>query len=1006
MSPTSTVNRRRGLESGQIVGTATIRVLTSPFVALARLAACVGACFTACFRACVEACSRGYPSVCLTACFRACLAVCLTACSAVRLAACVLVLAASLSFTPSALLLGLSTALASEKAAASETTAASETPPPASSPASPQASKTAAASETQKIEAVRVDNGGVIIDGILSESVWQRPGTSGFKQLEPDEGSPATFPTEVWLAYDDEALYVAARLHDPGPDSIITRLSRRDEWDDSDCLEVDLDTFHDHLTGFAFSVNPSGSIADQTLYNDSWRDQSWDGVWESTAKIDKDGWTAEMRIPFSQLRFHDRSDCTWGINFARRVERRHEVSSFVFYPTSENRYVSLFAHLIGITGIKPSRRMELLPYAVGRGEFLQVEEGDPFDNESKYRGAAGLDFKLGLGSNLTLDGTVNPDFGQVEVDPAVVNLSQYETFYQEKRPFFIEGSDIFLFGMGGSTSEWNINWQDPSFFYSRRIGRVPQGNEPHDCGDCYVDLPDATTILGAGKLSGKLPGGWSLGLLQAVTDKEYAETDSLGVRFKDEAEPLTSYTILRGQKDFRQGMSSLGFIGTSVIRDIEGSYLRGQIARRAFSTGLDGWVFLDKDKDWVVTGYLGGSRVEGNEEAVLALQEDEHHYFQRPDAKHVEVDPDATSLSGWAGKAALNKQKGNTTVNIAWGAISPGFETNDAGFHWKSDISVGHAVVGYNWFNPGKIFRRKGVFLAAVKGFDFGGRKTGDGYLFFTRGEFANYWSFECNGGWFPSSGDNYLTRGGPLAKEPAGRWAELEFNSDSRKSVEFGGFVEIDGNEAGSKGLYTEAWISLKPSSNIGMTLSPSYGRQRPVAQYVDSFEDALALGTYGSRYVFADMDEQTVSIGLRLNCTFTPRTSLQLFAQPLIAAGDYSRFKEFAKPSGFEFREYGRGGSTIAPDDGGYLVDPDGPGPADSFWFENPDFNYKSLRLNTVFRCEYRPGSTIYLVWTQMREKEEDFGSFDVSRDFKNLFKTRPENIFLFKVTYWLSL
>jgi hypothetical protein len=907
------------------------------------------------------------------------------------LTACLFVLAATLPFTGSRHFLGFSAALASE------------TPASASARAS---EATASPPETQQIEAARVGNGGIVIDGILSESVWQRPGTGGFRQLEPDEGSPAVFPTEVWLAYDDEALYVAARLHDPGPDSIITRLSRRDEWDDCDCFEVDLDTFHDHRTGFAFTVNPSGSVGDQTLYNDSWRDESWDGVWESSAKINKDGWTTEMRIPFSQLRFHNGGECVWGINFLSRVERRHEISSFVFYPTSENRYVSLFAHLVGITGIKPSRRVELLPYTVGRGESAQVEEGNPFDSESKYTGAAGLDFKLGLGSNLTLDGTVNPDFGQVEVDPAVVNLSQYETFYEEKRPFFIEGSNIFLFGQGGSTSQWNINWSDPSFFYSRRIGRAPQGNEPHDCDNCFLDIPDATTILGAGKLSGKVPGGWSLGLLQAVTDKEYSETDSLGVRFRDEAEPTTSYTILRGQKDFRQGMSSLGFIGTSVIRDIEGSYLRGEIAERAFGSGLDGWVFLDKDKDWVMTGFLGGTRVEGSKEGILTLQEDEHHYFQRPDAKHVEVDPDATSLSGWTAKAMLNKQKGNTMVNIAWGAISPGFETNDAGFNWRSDTSLGHVVVGYNWFNPGKIFRRKGVSLAAVKGFDFGGRRTNDGYLFFTQGEFANYWRFECNGGWFRPTADDYLTRGGPLAKDPGGSWAELEFGSDSRKKIELGGSAEIEGSEAGGKGLHTEGWVTLKPSSSIGVTLSPAYSRERPVAQYVDYYLDPTAVGTYGSRYVFANMDQKTVSLGMRLNCTFTPKTSLQLFAQPLISAGDYEHFKEFVKPGGLEFREYGRHGSTITPGGGGYEVDYDGAGPATPYWFENPDFNYKSLRLNTVFRWEYRPGSTIYLVWTQMRENEEDFGSFDLSRDFKNLFKTKPENIFLLKVSYWLSL
>ncbi|MFH0778209.1 MAG: DUF5916 domain-containing protein [Candidatus Eisenbacteria bacterium] len=860
-----------------------------------------------------------------------------------------------------------------------------------------------ATEQVQQFEAVRVTDGAIEIDGDLSESVWQGPGLTDLVQTEPDEGQPSRFKTEVWIAYDDKALYVAARLHDPAPDSIVSRLARKDDDLNSDVFEISLDPFHDHQTGFRFYVNPCGCVCDEKLYNDGWDDSSWDAVWEAQAKTGNGGWTAEMRIPFTQLRFHNNDGMVWGFNCRRLVARCNEISSVVRLPKGESGYVSKFAHLVGLSGIEAPARMEFLPYVVGKSEFFEAAEGDPFTDGSELSGAAGLDFKVGIASNLTMDGAVNPDFGQVEVDPAVVNLSQFETFFEEKRPFFIEGSDIFSFGYGGATSNWDIQWPGASFFYSRRIGRAPRGSERHEG---FSDRPDASTILGAAKVTGKLPGDWSLGVLQAVTGREYAEIDSSGVRFKDEIEPLTSYTIMRTQKRMSDGKYAIGLLGTGTVRDINTPAFADELAKQAFTLGLDGWAFLDKGKTWVVNGWTGGTYVNGTDDAILSLQKDPRHYFQRPDAPHVEIDEDATSLGGWAGRVSLNKEKGNVITNVALGAISPGFEANNMGFQYRGDLSLGHVVGGYQWFKPDRLFREKGGAVAVVRGFDFGGRRINDAYFLFTWSQFANYWNLDLNCAWMNSTIDNNLTRGGPAVRRVPLWWTEVHLHSDSRKKLEMCLSSEADGNEVGGRELLARVNLIYKPVSQVRVTLTPEYYTSRTVAQWVGAFEDVLAAETYGSRYVFGTMDYESFSLGLRLNSTFTPKTSLQLYARPLVSTGDYYKFKELSRPCTFDFDVFGSDGSTIEESDGYYVADPDGAGPSPEIWIADPDFNYKSLKVNTVFRWEYRPGSALYLVWTQLRENEFGPGKFDLSRDFKELFNSKPENAFLVKVTYWLSL
>jgi hypothetical protein len=807
--------------------------------------------------------------------------------------------------------------------------------------------------EPQKtVQAVRT-NDPITIDGVLDENVWQKEGYSDFTMSDPNDGEQPTEKTEVWVAYDEKALYIAARLYDSQPELIKGRLGRRDDFVDSDWFIFAVDTYYDRRSGYQFAVNPSGSIVDWTLYNDIYDDSTWDGVWDWKTMLDESGWTVEIRIPYNQLRFPKKNEYVWGVDFRRVIKRKNERVGFVWVPKEDTAYVSRFAKLEGIHDIRPGRHIELLPYAVSQGEFSQEDPGNPFETGKNFMANTGLDMKISLKSNLTLDATVNPDFGQVEVDPAVINLSDYETYYSEKRPFFIEGMNIFdEFGRGGDAFNLNINWPNPTFFYSRRIGRAPQG---YVTQSGYTNYPDRSTILGAFKLSGKMGKGWNFGFINALTAREFAEIDSSGDRFHEEVEPLSYYGVLRGQKEFSEGKRGLGFLATSVIRDLRKDTLAEILNDRAFSLAIDGWTFLDKKQQWVITGWFGGTRVEGSQDAISRLQRSSLHYYQRPDATHIEVDPNATSLMGWGARVALNKQKGRFLFGVAIGALSPGFDPNDIGFQFgSSDVINYHMVLAYRWPHPGKVFRNLIIFGGPFGTYDFGGNKTWQGALVSIEGQFLNYWNFSTMVAYNPKTLSKTLTRGGPLARVPQGYQIDFGMNTDSRKPIVIsGGF-----------GIYKRPdwWGSYSRGGGVSLPLS----------------------GT------------------LRLNWTFTPKLTLQLYLQPFLAVGQYNEFKELARPRSFDYNIYGEGSSTISFSDDNYYVDPDGPGPAPEFSFSNPDFNYKSLRGTIVLRWEYTPGSRLYFVWTQNRADFANPGNFNLGRDLGDLFSAPGDNIFMIKISY----
>jgi hypothetical protein len=840
----------------------------------------------------------------------------------------------------------------------------------------------------------------IVVDGVPSEPAWlTAQSCSTFTQSDPVEGARPTQRTEVRVLYDKNALYISARMFDSAPDSIISELSRRDGGTRSDGFIAYLDPYHDRRSGYYFGMNVAGTQYDGTLFNDAWSDDSWDGVWQGKSKRDAQGWTMEMRIPFSQLRFARAEPQTWGINFLRRMGRGFEDAYLVPRPKKSNGFVSLFPHLVGLQNVNPTNAIEITPYATGKAEFLHVEDDDPFNDGSRMQPNLGGDLRMPFGSKLTLSATVNPDFGQVEVDPAVVNLSDVETFFPEKRPFFVEGSSIFDAGQQGASDYWGFNYPQPTFFYSRRIGHAPEGQLPPDAE--FADVPQGTTILGAAKLSGKLAPSMNFGMLHTITAHEQAEFQRADLsRGEADVEPLTYYGVGRVLKEFHERRNGLGFMATFAHRDLEHS-LENQFNHQALTGVVDGWHFIGANQGWVLSGWAGGSFVSGTKLRMTALQTNSRRYLQRPDATSFDVDPNATSLVGGGARVWLNKEKGNWFSNSAVGFISPRFETNDLGFQSRADLTNAHIGAGYKWTDPTKNVKKHDVAAAMFGGTNFDGDLTAAGV--WTKGFwwFTNNWTLDVGTAYNPETVAPRRSRGGPLMLKKQGYELNVFGDTDgSRKRYYNVGFSEYLQPDENSFNYSVSASFVFKPAANVRFEVGPEYETARDGAFYVTTIPDAGAVNTYGNRYVFARLDQQTLSANLRMNVSFTPTMSLQFYGQPLIATGRYSDYRELARPRSLDFVAPSPGSWTYDPTTGQF--DRDGSGPAAPVV---RDFNSKSLRGNAVFRWEYRPGSAFYLVWTQQRTDDESIPDFNAGSSFRRLVNADPNNIFLAKVTYYLT-
>lgn len=882
-------------------------------------------------------------------------------------------------------------------------------------------------SGSSPLQALKIEPGfSISLDGKLDESIWLRsPIATDFIQRSPNDGESATEKTEARIIYTEDAIYVGIIAYDSAMDSVAATLFRKDGSAYSDWVYVNIDSYNDNRTSFSFAVNPKGVRKDIITFDDNNEDIRWDAVWEAKTEMYSDKWSVEIRIPLSQLRFStQQTEQEWGINFQRRIARKEEISFWSPTPQDASGFVSQYGTLKGLENLDRPRRLELIPYASSSLTRAPLEEGNPFYESNELAGSLGGDLKYGLTSDLTLTATINPDFGQVEADPAVINLSAFETFFPEQRPFFLEGNDIFQFG---NTKTFN-SYGNPNTFYTRRIGRAPQGNlnsynsynaqtvfNPADVESRYTDFPDQTTIAAAAKVSGKTRNGWSVGFLDAYTVKErssyFVETvNGSGIQEGTfTVEPQTNYLVARAKKDIDEGNTIFGGFASATNRNIGNYYFENFLHSSAYLGGIDFEHNWD-DRNWAVSGTFSASRVNGSSEALLKTQQSPVRYYNRVDSDKLSVDPDKTSLSGIATEMSIQKSGGeNWRTSVTYSQVSPGYETNDLGFQNRADYRALSTALMYREASP-KNFRFLNLWTHQTWAWNYDGDLIGNYYNLGGYLQFDNLWWVNGNLNFTGKLYMDRLTRGGPVAERPKDWNFNFNFGSDQTKMVSFN-FGSYNRWEFPLEGVTQEydhfvwAGIRIRPATNIQLEIEPEIGFDRDSDQYVTRVEDTFAAETYNTRYVFADTDKTTFSTEIRADWTFTPDMSLQLYTRPFITSGNFYNYKEFRTPRDYAFTVYGRDSGSIREAGGTYTVDPDAGGPAEAFSFTDRDFNFRSIQGNAVYRWEYRPGATLFLVWQHDRSSFGPQNDFYLSRDFSKLFDTEPTNVFLVKLSYWFA-
>jgi hypothetical protein len=842
--------------------------------------------------------------------------------------------------------------------------------------------------------------GAIAIDGRLDEAAWAAaPKHSGFIQRFPKDLTPPSVDTRFAIVYDDDAIYVAVWADDPQPDLIRALLTRRDVDAPADAVTVAIDSYHDRRTAYAFQLNAAGVQRDMLLFDDSNSDDTWDAVWTGNVSVTQRGWTAEYRIPLSQLRFSSENQ-EWGFQILRVIGRSGEQDTWSPWPRSAPQTVSKFGVVDGIAPVRTGTRLELLPYATTGFDRMPVDAGDPLNRTYNWRRGVGLDLKYGLGSAFTLSATINPDFGQVEADPSKVNLSGNELFLAEKRPFFLEGVDLFKLGIGNGDNNAE------GAFYSRRIGAAPP--TPDESYD-FINAPSSTTIYGAAKLTGKTPGGWSVGVLDAVTGSATTDIavegdgtngDSLN---RLASAPLTNYAIGRVKRDLNDGDTSVGASATAVNRQLDDPRLAALDHDQAYTGGLQlqhRWA----DNAWTANVNLMGSYVHGTREAIAETQQSAVHYFQRPDDGAASFDPNRTSLSGLAVTWKIGQLGDTKHWRYGFGGDlrTPGLELNDAGFETISDRAFPYVWGQYRDDSPSEHVLNWSFSSDAytVHTFD---RLTDYGLEMNGNIQLANYWSggFYTNldhSQWFVNA-----LRGGRALRGDPNVFASAWFNTDTRKPLRFN--VNTYGSRNWVSGEIDggiDLGATIQAASNIDVFVGPSiYHRNEPM-QYIDQVGDDVAADQ--THFVFGRLHETDASMTLRVNWTFSPHLALQAYAQPYIASGYYSELKEVDNPGAEHYGDrYQLLTGSIRLDDGTYHVMRG----AASYSFDQPDFNFRQLRSTVVMRWEYRPGSAVFAIWSHGQTSDTfDNGRFSLGRDSSELASTRSENIVMVKANYWIGL
>ena len=826
------------------------------------------------------------------------------------------------------------------------------------------------------------------IDGVLDDPCWKTGEWAGdFTQWVPREGAKPSQATQIKILYDDDNIYVAIRAFDNEPGKISRKLGNRDAFT-GDVVGVNFDSYHDHRTGFEFDVTAAGQKTDLILTNPYNADFNWNAVWYVKTGIEDSAWTAEFEIPLTQLRYSADDEQVWGLHCWRWIDRFQEESDWEPQSSEGPGELYLFGEIHGIRGLPKSRRVEILPYTLGKLKTFRKEPGNPFADKGRtWLGNAGVDAKVGLSSNFTADITVNPDFGQVESDPSVMNLSAFETFYEEKRPFFLEGKSIFGF-----------DFDNTSMFYSRRIGHAPSYT-PGLNADEHMDMPDNTAILSALKISGKSSGGLSLGVLQSITSREEATVRGPGTARDVVVEPLTSYTIGRLQQDFEEGNSTLGGIVTSTNRFIRDPQLQF-MNRSALTGGLD-LLHQWSDKEYYVTAKFFGSTITGNVDALQLLQGSSARYYQRPDAGYVHFDSTRTRFSGYGGDVKVGKgSKGFWRYSTELNWRSPGLDLNDLGFMQIADIVKLDNSVSYFVNQPVGIFRTYSIGLHETSTGDFGIRYLSSSFSTNVYLEFLNNWACSTSLGYMPQALDPRILRGGSAMLVP-GLWAaNVYVRTDPSEKAFFDCSSAITTSpENGSKSFFVQPGLSVMPFPTLKVSGSFSYSSNLDNLQYVDT---KSVNGQ--ARSILARIRQHSLAAVFRIDYNLTPELSLQYYGSPFASVGRYSQFKEVSDPraAGYSDRF-----SFLEPALQGNSYDvAGGDAAAAGYTFDNPDFAFSQFRSILVFRWEYATGSLVYVVWSHERTAYVQPGDDSVGDAISSLNRVSPANIFLVKCSYWFTL
>lgn len=871
--------------------------------------------------------------------------------------------------------------------------------------------------------------GEIDLDGRLDEMAWQHasPG-SNYIQGKPYEGKKALEETEVRVLIGEKFIYVGAQMYESDPSVVDKNLMRRDTEGQYDFINVAFDSNFDRRTGYYFRVSAANVQFDKYFYNDSEQDQAWNAVWESAVHHHDRGWSVEMKIPLSQIRYDSSEpNQTWGFQSSRRRMVENEWSYFALHSQKRTGYVSQFGVLENVTIPQTSRRIETRPYISNSLHKTKPEQGNPFFDGSENIERIGADLKLGLGSAFTVDATINPDFGQIEADPAEINLSEFETRFDERRPFFVEDAQVFDFPLSRSPGD--------KLYYSRRIGRVPQGKLPEDAD--FTRIPLDATIDGAMKLTGKTDSGLSIGLLAASVGEEtgdafYASKN----RFEEfRAEPQSQFGALKIQKDLKGGASQVGALVTVANRSLSKDDTFDFLPKDALTGGLH-FQHQWNDRDWSIEGSVAASQLRGDEQSITRIQTSSNHYFQRPDATRIAVDSSATSISGSRWQLELNRQNGEHFTGGFWlGELTPGFEVNDLGYSRSREKLSGGTRWNYKEIFPSSWYKSYNIGFWAASSWSHealdhysawesweAARTSGTSNLSF-KTTFINEWKSEMN---FTYSSDHRnfaLTRGGPVMEDPGSFNIRGNLSTDARKTLFLkSGFSRRSGRKNSGDQLKFHGTIRIRPSPQFEMSIEPSMTSETMAQQYVTATSTLPYSATYGKRYIFADLERHTLQMATRVSWIFSPRISFQLYAQPFMSSADYTHYKQLHSPRTYDFTYFKEGApissSTSTTCQNGSLcreestngsirnhLDFNGDNVVD-YVFSERDLNLNSLIGNAVFRWEYKPGSTLFIVWQRKKTSYLALGDFDFNRNFEALLDSAPDDRIIVKLNYWIGI